>query len=820
MTKADLHVHSKYSNHPSEWFLQRLGASESYTEPEFIYQSAKERGMDFVTVTDHNKIEASLLLKERYPNECFTGVESTAYFPEDGCKVHILIYGFTERRFAEIQHCRKNVYDLRDYLFENHLAHSVAHATYSVNNRLTVSHLERLILLFDVFEGTNGGRNRFHNDTWTAILSSLSPDKLDDLWRRYRIEPLSDAPWVKGFTGGSDDHAGLFIGQTFTCADAASATEFIDRIRNRLTRGEGRYNDYKSLAFMFYKIAYDFYRHKSGRPSSALFGKFTEYVFKKKEPGLKDRLLLRRWKSSLRKDGRRIHQLVSELLNQIENLQTSPLEERLDVIYDNVAEIADEFFKMLLESIEKDLLKGDIISVIRNLSASIPGIFLSVPFFSTIRLMTDNRKLLSDLRVRFEIEPVIKDKTILWFTDTIDDLNGVAMTLRKVGSLALERDLPLFIVSASPINGDGQNRLPMREIILPSIHSFRLPGYDTYLLKIPSILHSLEKIYNANPDEIIISTPGPVGMLGLLAAKLLHVKSVGIYHTDFTLQAQKIIPDESVARLLENLARSFYSAMDEIQVPTQEYIQILESRGFDLSKMRVFRRGIDADLFAPQPGAKERIEKRYGLDAGFNLLYTGRISRDKDLPFLLKVYRHLQDRNEKWNLLLVGDGPYLRELQTETRRHKGVRLVGRVDYEALPEIYSAADLFVFPSTTDTFGMVVLEAQACGLPAVVSDRGGPKEIIEDHRTGLIARAASIDAWVEKIVFLRNVWQTNPRRFARMKEEARQRIVQSYSWERVIKEMFDEKNSGPFRLRPQQRPEPDGRGFPQQAGRAQV
>jgi glycosyltransferase involved in cell wall biosynthesis len=818
MTKADLHVHSKYSNHPSEWFLQRLGASESYTEPEFIYQSAKERGMDFFTVTDHNKAEASLFLKERYPNECFTGVESTAYFPEDGCKVHVLIYGFNERQFEEIQHYRKNIYDLRDYLVENQLAHSVAHATYSVNSRLAVSHLEKLILLFDVFEGTNGGRNRLHNDTWMAVLTSLNPVKVDDLWREYRIEPLSDAPWVKGFTGGSDDHAGLFIGQTHTTAEATSPPEFLDCIRNRRTHGEGRHNDYKSLAFMFYKIAYDYYRHKSGSSSSTFLSKLTEFMFEKKEFGLKDRFLLRRLKSSLRKDGRRIHHLVSELINQIEDRQTSPLEKRLDLIYEKVAEIADEFFKMLLQSLEKDVRKGDLISVIRNLSASIPGIFLSVPFFSTIRIMTDNRALLSDLRARFGIETAKKDKTILWFTDTIDDLNGVSMTLQKVGSLALEKNLPLSIVSASQINEDWQSRLPIRAISLPSIHSFRLPGYETYLLKIPSILHSLEQIYNANPDEIIISTPGPVGILGLLAARLLHAKSVGIFHTDFTLQAQKIISDASVSQLLEKLVRAFYSAMDEIRVPTHEYIQILESRGFDLSKMKIFRRGIDVDMFAPQPRAKERLKKKYGLDDGFNLLYTGRISRDKDLPFLIRIYERLQDANEKWNLLLVGDGPYLRELQAETRRHERIRFSGRVDYGSLPEIYSGADLFVFPSTTDTFGMVVLEAQACGLPAVVSDRGGPKEIIEDHRTGLVAQSGSIDSWVEKIVFLRNMWQTNPRRFARMREEARRRIRQSFSWESVIKEMFDEKKAGPFRLRPQQRSEPDGRSFPQQHGRA--
>jgi len=94
---------------------------------------------------------------------------------------------------------------------------------------------------------------------------------------------------------------------------------------------------------------------------------------------------------------------------------------------------------------------------------------------------------------------------------------------------------------------------------------------------------------------------------------------------------------------------------------------------------------------------------------------------------------------------------------------------------------------------------------------VSDRGGSKEIIEDYRTGLIARAESIDDWVEKIVFLRDMWKNHPQRFEQMKKGARQNILNLYSWESVIKQIFDEKNPGPFRLRPQQRPEPDGRAF---------
>jgi len=818
MTKADLHVHSKYSNHPSEWFLQRLGASESYTEPELIYQLAKERGMDFVTVTDHNRIEGSLILKQRYPAECFTGVESTAYFPEDGCKVHLLIYGFDERQFEEIQYLRKNIYDLRDYLLKNQLPHSVAHPTFSVNGKLSLVHLEKLLLLFDVFESMNGGRDSSHNNTWMAVLSSLNPDKMDELWNKYRIEPSSDKPWIKGITGGSDDHAGLFIGRTFTTSTAKSLSEFLESILNRQTRGLGRHNDYKSLAFMFYKIAFDFYRHKSTDTSSTLLGKLVEYVFENKGARLKDRFFFHRLKSSLKKDSHRLHQLLSELIEQIENHQTSPLDDRLDMVYDKISEIADELFKILLQSLEKDLRKGDLVSVIRNISASIPGFFLSVPFFSTIRMMTENRTLLSGLRAQFGLETAKKGKTILWFTDTIDDLNGVSTTLQKLGNLALEKDLPLYIVSCSENNEPKQSHLPIKAINLPAIHSFPLPGYETYILKVPSILHSLEQIYNAKPDEIIISTPGPVGMLGLIAAKLLHVRSVGIYHTDFTLQAEKIIQDESVVKLLENVIRFFYSSMDEIRVPTHEYMQILESRGFELSKMKIFRRGIDIDLFAPQPMARELFMKRYGLDDGFNLLYVGRISRDKDLPFLIKIYERLLEIDENWNLIFVGDGPYLKELKTETRQYKRVIFCGRVDHDSLPQIYSSADLFIFPSTTDTFGMVVLEAQACGLPAVVCDRGGPKEIIEDHRTGLIARAESIDDWVEKIVFLRNMLKNYPQRFEQMKKRAKQKTLHLYSWESVIKEIFDEKNPGSFRLHPQQRPEPDGRSLPQPPGRA--
>jgi glycosyltransferase involved in cell wall biosynthesis/predicted metal-dependent phosphoesterase TrpH len=791
VAKADLHVHSKFSDHPSEWFLQRLGTNESYTEPEFIYTMAKKQGMDFVTITDHNKLDASLILQEKYPDEVFTGVESTAYFPEDRCKIHILIYGIDEKQFDEIQEFRKDIYELRDFLKQQKIAHSVAHATYSINGRITLSHLERLLLLFDTFEGINGGRSQINNDTWMNTASLLTPDHISDLYKKYRIEPFSDAPWIKGFTGGSDDHAGLFIGKTCTTTKAQNAEEFLDKIKNKKTSVEGRHNNYKSLAFSFYKIAYDFSKDKQGSMGSAFLKKLNEFVFESKELNLMDKYQVKRLKSFNKKNGSDIHKLLYELVREINDNKIMPMDNKLDIVYTKIAEIADAFFKMLLQSLAKNIDKVNIIDIIKNISASVPGIFLSVPFFSTIKHMCSSQHLLNELKTKYgNIQPA-KNKKILWFTDTLFDMNGVSVTLQKLGNLAAEKNLDLHIVSSFD-DKDILNEAPKNTINLPSIFSFRLPGYERYNMKVPSVLKAIETIYQYGPDEIVISTPGPVGFLGLLAAHLLNVKSSGIYHTDFTLHASALIKDESVVHLIENASRSFYSAMDEILVPTKEYIHLLEQRGFDLHKMKVFHRGIDARLFAPKPRSKHSLEKRYDLKDGVTLLYTGRVSQEKGLDFLIDVYRDLIEKRDNINLLIVGDGPYLKTLKSKTKDLARLFFTGQIPYDSLPEFYSGSDLFVFPSTTDTFGMVVLEAQACGLPAIVSDIGGPKEIIIDHKTGFIVSTESTRDWLSKIEFMMGMMESYPPRYYKMKQEARANALKNYDWNVVLQDLMGTKD----------------------------
>lgn len=778
MAKADLHCHSKFSNHPTEWFLQRLGSAESYTEPEFIYRTMKARGMDFVTVTDHNKMDASLILNEKYPEDTFTGVESTVYFPEDGCKIHCLVYGLNEGQFTEIQKHRKNIYDFRDYLKEQNLAHSVAHATYSVNSRLNIEHLEKLVLLFDVFEGINGGRGKLHNTTWVSALEGLTPEKLDELYGRYGIKPFSSSPWIKGFTGGSDDHAGLFLGNTYTLTKASSASEFLERLKTKDTRHGGNYSSFNSLAFTVYKIAYDFTRgHKNMKEAESFFNSITSYIFEDKKPTLLERLKLKSMKLRKSPDGSRVRSLISEMIEELRAINDGNINRKLSLVYSKAADISDEYARMALSGFTGDAKNYRPEEMVRSITSALPGIFLSVPFFSSFNHMYKDRHLLDELEQRFSLRAASKKKKILWFTDTITDLNGVSVTLRTIGRLADEQGYELKLVSC--LNPDEiDHRLPPNFLNLEPIFSFPMPYYEKLNVKIPSVLKALEEIYAFEPDEVYISTPGPVGLLGLLASRLFHVKSCGIYHTDFTKEVYEITSNDSLKILVEGYTRWFFDSVTELKTTSREYMSILSERGVPRHKMSVFNRGIDTRLFRPLKKEENRP---------FTLLYAGRISKDKNLDFLLELFDRVSLEYPDVRLIMAGDGPYLKEVRQKAAG-KSITILNEIEHARMPEVYAKADLFMFPSTTDTFGMVVLEAQACALPAIVSDEGGPKEIIENGSTGIIAYSNHMEDWIEKTAYMIELRRSSPAEFEKLANRARARVLEIFNWDRVLSDIF--------------------------------
>jgi glycosyltransferase involved in cell wall biosynthesis len=786
MAKADLHVHSRYSEHPSDWFLQRLGARESYTEPEFIYRTAKEQGMDFVTVTDHNRIEGTLLLHERYPDDTFTGVETTAYFPESGSKIHTLIYGLNTAQFEMVQKLRKDIYELRAYLYRENLACSIAHATYSNGNKVTVDALERLLLLFNVFEGINGGRSRMNNNGWIEVINHLTPAHIEDLRRKYHIEPYGAEPWKKGLTGGSDDHAGLFIGKTYTMAEARTPDEFLQRLKQSVTRCGGRHNDYQSLAFTVYKVAYDFSRTQSRGEGKSMFAKLTELVFEKSSLNLRDRLKLKTLKFRSRRKGDRVGSLIVELIESFK--KNTSVSQRLDLVYDKIAAVSDEFFTMMLRTFETELRRGNLPGIITSVSSSIPGIFLTLPFFTTLNHLHKSRELTEDMVQRFCHPHPRVSKRILWFTDTISDLNGVATVLKRIGWLSHTRGLHLTLVSS--MDEETTNRdIPPGVMRLPYIYRFALQQFHGVVLRVPSVLNSLKMIYEYEPDEIYISTPGPVGLLGLLAAKLINAKAVGIYHNDLAGHVRSIVADSAIAEFLESFVRWFYGQMDEIKVSSQEYMQTLQNKGIERSKMKLFRHGVDYELFSPREDGRRYLAATYGIREGFTLLYAGPVTHEKNLDLLVDVRNDLLARQIDINLVIAGDGAFLPVLKERLQNAEGVYFIAPPAPENLPQVYSGVDLLVVPGSVEPPAAHLREAQSCGLPVLSADFSGAGDIIKDAETGYILKPGDVAAWSAKIAELVHMKIADQRAFSLLKQRSRDHILRTANWDTILAEMTE-------------------------------
>jgi hypothetical protein len=255
----DVHVHSKYSNRPSQWILKKIGCPECFTEPIDIYRIAQKRGMTHVTIADHNTIDGALEIAH-LPG-AFISEEITTYFPHDGCKVHVLALNITEAQHEDIQKARADIFDLARYLYEQHIIAVAAHPLYAINDRLTLNHFEQMLLLFQNFE-LNGARNDRENLCLQSVLKSLTAEKIEALADRHDLHSLHLRPWEKNIWGGSDDHSSLNIARTHTSIEGLESIGDLDTHHEFATRVIGRPATALTMAHNLYGIAYQFYRSK------------------------------------------------------------------------------------------------------------------------------------------------------------------------------------------------------------------------------------------------------------------------------------------------------------------------------------------------------------------------------------------------------------------------------------------------------------------------------------------------------------------------------------------------------------------------------
>lgn len=784
MIRVDLHCHSTHSRHPSEWFLQRLGTQESYTSTEELYRLARARGMTLVTVTDHNTIDGALELVRRHPADTFVSVEITTYFPENGCKVHVLAYDITAAQFVEIQRLRDSIYTLRDYLRAEDIACAVAHPLFSIDGKLDLATCEKLMLLFDVFEGINGGRNKTSNDGWTDAMRRLTPERFQRLARKHGLAPWGARSWIKGFIGGSDDHAGLFVGETCTLCEGTTRGDLTRALREGRTQPAGRHGDYKTVAFGVYKIAYDFYCRQAGPNASRLWQDIHGLLFGGERPNLRQWLVLQklRWSDDPR------HRMLARFFDSLAALR--PLRTTGDArfvpeLYASVARLADEIFTDIATRLEGALRQRNPGQALHTAVSALPLAFLAAPFLTTLGRLHRDTALLAKIRA-FGSTRQPQDKKILWFSDTVLDLNGVSITVQSLAACAAATHRPMQLVTSVPDSEAAA--LPVNTINLPCLYTVTPDFYTSFTLRIPSLLRALERLAVEAPDEVVISTPGPLGLLGLLLARLTGARCVGIYHTDFTRQVDMFIGDMHVSSLVEMVTLAFYRMMDEVRVPTRAYMDMLAERGIEPGRMKIFRRCIEPGFAVIDDNAQAALRARYGLGHAPVLLWAGRVGQEKNLDFLLDVLRGVLHARPDVRCLLVGDGPELPRLRAAAADAPAIVFAGRVPRTELPHFYGLADVFVFPSTTETFGMVVLETQACGTPALVTNVGGPQELIYHGGTGEVLAVDDPAPWIAAALRVLDFKRRDPAGHAAWRQKIRDTFSNSVGWQGVLDEML--------------------------------
>jgi glycosyltransferase involved in cell wall biosynthesis len=212
--------------------------------------------------------------------------------------------------------------------------------------------------------------------------------------------------------------------------------------------------------------------------------------------------------------------------------------------------------------------------------------------------------------------------------------------------------------------------------------------------------------------------------------------------------------------------------LDTVFINSEEYRQSWIKRGLDPEKLKIFPRGLDTELFHPKRRDPAFFEKFGAHNGEVRLLYVGRVSREKDLDLLADAYRRLRTEGLSIQLVVVGHGPYS---ETFSESLPEACFTGYLTGKDLATAYASADIFVFPSTTDTFGNVIIEAQASGVPVIVSDSGGPKELVENNENGLITKAHDLEDFTEAIRKL----IVDPGLRGRMAESARKSVVDR-SW----------------------------------------
>ena len=360
---------------------------------------------------------------------------------------------------------------------------------------------------------------------------------------------------------------------------------------------------------------------------------------------------------------------------------------------------------------------------------------------------------------------------IAYFNGALKKGDGVTHVLLDLIREAIKKgNEPLMITSRT----DDGSIMPVPVIQTPAIV---FPLYREYYLALPGIRGFKKKLDEFKPDIIHIHSPDTNGWAALKYAKKNHIPIVATHHTDFNKYLSYY--HLSIFRpLLSHMLKRLYTQMNFVTTPSESVSQELIEHG--VKDVFTIPWGVDPTRFNPSFRSMEWREKILKKKEGKILLCVCRLTWEKDLRTLAEIYNLLRrDRND-FSMIIVGDGPIRRELESLM---PGAIFLGFIEGLELSKVYASCDIFIFPSSTETFGSVTIEAMASGLVPIVALAGGSKSLVQNGENGFLARPKDVSDFYEKTRVLLDDNQK--------KEKMRSAgliSVKKFAWEKVFGEFL--------------------------------
>ncbi len=346
--------------------------------------------------------------------------------------------------------------------------------------------------------------------------------------------------------------------------------------------------------------------------------------------------------------------------------------------------------------------------------------------YASSRVMYKSREMLNAFSEK--LDDLKLPKKMLWLTDTFEDGNGVSMFLRHMLDEIKERNLPIDILVCSEAVNPEEHLVVMKPaaVYTPSF-------YKEQPIRIPNIMDIHSHFRDGEYDRILCSTEGPMGLVSIYLKMAYSVPAYFFVHTDWITFARSTLnfSDPAMNRL-RRILRGFYRSYDGVLVLNKEQKKWFSGPDMEFKKTEVKLTSHWVDEKFRKTDALKSVMFSISNDKPV-LLYVGRISEEKGVNELPYIYKRVKEEYPDMQMVIAGKGPEEERLKTEM---PDAIFLGWVEHNSLPDIYSSSDLLILPSRFDTFGNVIVEAFACGCPVVSYNTKGPRDIIENEKSGYL------------------------------------------------------------------------------------